>query len=532
MQFNASENDQITVPAGISDFYNASQGTISFWMRSSGTSGSGSDGAVLFDMRSNRGMLITQTDGGQIRVRCFYNGAAVTDFTTSVNVSDNQWHDVAVAFTQTSGGNVAIYIDGVQAGLATNSSSWGWTTSYPMEIGRCSQSGHTPSLSLKNYNGLLDDFRFYNARLTPTQIGSIAAGSDESITTLDAGIDVKSTMQNVNASAFIRVPFTIADVNDIDNLLLSVRYSDGFVAWINGVQVASVNEPVSLAWDSAATAVHSPNRTFNGLIDDLSVTDGDLGSILRVGTNILALQGLNDTVADGCFLILPQLSANVTSIYGTEGRYFATPTPGALNSSGTSDLGPVVSGVSEPAAQPGVADAILVTAHVAPTLNPIQNHSVTLHYRVMYGSEFSLEMYDDGSHGDGDSGDGLYGATIPAGVASPGQMLRWYVSAGDTLGHAGRWPILVPIIGNDGGPEYEGTVVARSLAHQHPADPPNVHRESFRRRQLERSDGHSRLGLLSRPILRQRFRPLPRRLYDERKQVQVQFRLRFRLCRR
>ena len=49
MQFNASENDQITVPAGIADFYNTTAGTISFWMRSSGTSGSGGDGAVLFD---------------------------------------------------------------------------------------------------------------------------------------------------------------------------------------------------------------------------------------------------------------------------------------------------------------------------------------------------------------------------------------------------------------------------------------------------------------------------------------------------
>ena len=39
-------------------------------------------------------------------------------------------------------------------------------------------------------------------------------------------------------------------------------------------------------------------------------------------------------------------------------------------------------------------------------------------------------------------------------------MVRWYVTAADTSGRTGRWPILVPVVGNDGGPEYEGTVIA------------------------------------------------------------------------
>ena len=30
------------------------------------------------------------------------------------------------------------------------------------------------------------------------------------------------------------------------------------------------------------------------------------------------------------------------------------------------------------------------------------------------------------------------------------------------MGHSSRWPLLVPIVGNDGGPEYQGTVIADS----------------------------------------------------------------------
>jgi hypothetical protein len=451
MQFNASENDQVTVPAGIADFYNTTQGTISFWMRSSGTSGAGTDGAVLFDLRSNRGMQITQTDSGQIRMRCYQSDVVVNDLTSNATVSDDQWHLVSVSFTQAAGTACSVYIDGALENSGNNSSAWGWTTTYVIEIGRCTNHGTPP----KNFNGFLDDFRFYNAVLTPSQIASIATGADESVSSSDVGLNVQNQMFNVNSSAYIRVPFTITDPASIDNLLLSIRHNDGFIAWINGVQVGMENAPTSPSWNSAATSIHSPGKTWRGIIDDVT-------GLLHAGTNILAIQGLNNSSADSSFLIVPQLSANVTSIYGTEGRYFVTPTPGKANSSGTTDLGPIVSDVSHPAVQPGVNDPIVVTAHVSATLTPLQAGSVVLHYRAMYRSEYTVTMYDNGTNGDVTSGDGIFTGIIPAGRAAAGEMLRWYVSAADTLGHAGRFPLLVPVLtdNHDGGPEYEGTVIA------------------------------------------------------------------------
>ena len=279
----------------------------------------------------------------------------------------------------------------------------------------------------------------------------------------------------------------------------------------------------SPAWNSAATDVHSPGRTWSGFIDDLT-------DLLHVGTNILAIQGLNYSTSDPSFLILPQLSANVTGIFGTDGRYFVTPTPGKANGNGSADLGPVVSDVSEPATQPAAGGPVVVTAKVTQTINPIQSSSVILHYRVMYNTEYTVAMYDDGTHNDAVSGDGLYTGTIPAGAATAGQMLRWYVSATDTLAHSGRWPLLVPIIGDDGGPEYQGTVIADpTLTSTLPIFQSFIVNPSAADNWSDRTGTRGSVYYLGQ-FYDNVFVRLPRRLYHEWKQVQIQFRLRFHFC--
>ncbi len=77
------------------------------------------------------------------------------------------------------------------------------------------------------------------------------------------GLDLQGAMFDQNASAYVRVPFTVTDPSSFKNLVLSLRYDDGFVAWLNGTEVARRNAPTNLAWNSAATRVHgapSPGR--------------------------------------------------------------------------------------------------------------------------------------------------------------------------------------------------------------------------------------------------------------------------------
>ena len=51
-----------------------------------------------------------------------------------------------------------------------------------------------------------------------------------------------------------------------------------------------------------------------------------------------------------------------------------------------------------------------MTAEVAPTLHPLAG--VTLFHRVMFGSEASTEMTDDGTGDDVAAGDGVFTATV------------------------------------------------------------------------------------------------------------------------
>ena len=414
MQFNAASNSQMTVNPS-SDLYNSTTGTISFWMNSTGTTGTGSDGAVLFDMRSTRGLMILQTDAGNIRVRAYRqsDGAVVNEIVSNAQVSDGQWHLITVNFSQALNSTCSLYIDGVLDKSGTNTSAWNWTTTETLKLGR---STGTNALPYKSYNGLMDDFRFYTAQLTPAQISDMANGLDGGVTTSDVGLNVQGDMQNVNTSAFIRVPFDVTVPSSISTLTLTMRFTDGFVAWINGQQVAAVNAPASPAWNSAATAAHSPERYY-------SVTFAATSGLLQAGTNILAIQGMDVSASEANFLILPQLNSD--TIASGSGVYFATPTPGAANSAGKTNLGPYVSDVTDDVAPPagGSSSAPLtIQATVGASLHALS--TVQIAYRIMFGSETLATMYDDGTHGDPTAGDGIYTAQIPTTALTAGQMLR------------------------------------------------------------------------------------------------------------
>jgi hypothetical protein len=136
-------------------------------------------------------------------------------------------------------------------------------------------------------------------------------------------------------------------------------------------------------------------------------------------------------------------------------RYFTVPTPGAANGTAEPDQGPILSAARHAPALLAPGDALTVTAAVRASLAPVEG--VTLHYRVMYGDTLSVEMYDDGAHGDGRANDSVYGAVLPGAAALPGEMVRYYVTAEDAAGRRSRWPWY-----NDprNSPQYLGTMAA------------------------------------------------------------------------
>lgn len=131
-------------------------------------------------------------------------------------------------------------------------------------------------------------------------------------------------------SAYIRVDFTVGDPSLISQLVLRMKYDDGFVAYINGVEVASANAPASLSYTSSATAEHDGTS-----YEDFTILNAS--SYLQSGSNVLAIHGLDYPVAVGPgvvfdFFIMPELTGvTVGEIQADTAMYFETPTPGTDN---------------------------------------------------------------------------------------------------------------------------------------------------------------------------------------------------------
>ncbi|MGE5611715.1 MAG: chitobiase/beta-hexosaminidase C-terminal domain-containing protein, partial [Bacillota bacterium] len=137
------------------------------------------------------------------------------------------------------------------------------------------------------------------------------------------GTDVQSSMRNAT-SAYLRVPFGVGSQR-IDRLKLRMKYDDGFVAYINGQEVARRNAPTGQPhWNSAATAAHPNDQAM--IAEEFEIPTG----VLVQGENVLAIQGLNSRGDAGDFLIDPELEG-LTLTPDLE-QYFTAPTPGAANS--------------------------------------------------------------------------------------------------------------------------------------------------------------------------------------------------------
>jgi hypothetical protein len=162
MSFAAASSDQIVVP-GITN-YETSNGTITFWMRSSGVLNSGNGPATLFnELTNNDGLLIEQNPDGSVGVT---NAGVGVDLSTSSSYSDDSWHHIAVVYDQTINGYADIYVDGVLQASAGNILNWSWQTGQPIQLG-------LSAYATQPFNGVMDDVRVYSRALTDTEVASV-----------------------------------------------------------------------------------------------------------------------------------------------------------------------------------------------------------------------------------------------------------------------------------------------------------------------------------------------------------------------
>ena len=150
-----------------------------------------------------------------------------------------------------------------------------------------------------------DDSNWEVCSGSPGGAGYEKSSGYESLISLDVSDNMYTSGTNPNTSCYMRIKFnlTAAQLSEIGTLLLNIYYDDGFVAYLNGVQIASANVSLPVSWNSSNSTNHETDtkETFN-----ISEYIGELTE----GENLLAIQGVNNSITSSDFIILPSLTAS------------------------------------------------------------------------------------------------------------------------------------------------------------------------------------------------------------------------------
>jgi len=118
-------------------------------------------------------------------------------------------------------------------------------------------------------------------------------------------LSVESQMFGTSASCYVRIPFIISGDPSIHNeVILQMRYDDGFIAYLNGVEVTHAGFSGDAMWDSQADKEHNASAVTMNYFDISAFSDQ-----LIEGVNMLAIHGLNVSKTSSDFLISAQLVA-------------------------------------------------------------------------------------------------------------------------------------------------------------------------------------------------------------------------------
>lgn len=126
----------------------------------------------------------------------------------------------------------------------------------------------------------------------PTGRPGFGFGDDDDRTILPRGI----------TAAFLRHSFTLDEAIRLQNLILQVRYDDGFVMYLNGQQVLAVNFPDGQAPTFASRSTASSEADSDDRFD-LS----EFLPLLQPGENVVAMALLNYTVGSNDLTLIPEL---------------------------------------------------------------------------------------------------------------------------------------------------------------------------------------------------------------------------------
>lgn len=137
----------------------------------------------------------------------------------------------------------------------------------------------------------------FNATTWPQGPGGIGYGDD------DDGTIIGTTL-----SVFMRRTFNVPDASSICSCIFSMDYDDGFVAYLNGIEIARSNLLGSPpAYDESTVTDHEAQMYQGGDPEHFIIDSVLLKSLLVSGNNVLAIQTHNSGILSSDLSSIPYL---------------------------------------------------------------------------------------------------------------------------------------------------------------------------------------------------------------------------------
>lgn len=135
--------------------------------------------------------------------------------------------------------------------------------------------------------------------------------------------DDNTVLPSGTISVFQRISFTVSNPGSISKLTLNMDYDDGFVAYLNGVEIARAYMSGSgqPAYNATASGLHEAVMYQGGYPDQFELSAAQTASLLVTGINVLCIQTHNESAGSSDFSSLAWLHAGMHA----PGTTFSTP---------------------------------------------------------------------------------------------------------------------------------------------------------------------------------------------------------------
>lgn len=196
--------------------------------------------------------------------------------------------------------HLIVFASGKDRGTNLHGAKWGSAILPENTFNYHVPNNNTPS----NWNTLN-----YNVSDWTTGRAGFGYGDDDDVTVVLEG----------SSTIYIRKSFTITNLDEIVTAICNVDYDDGFVAYINGIEICRNNISGTPLWNTLADKNHEA-LIVNGMKPEEYIIDHDLlESSLVQGENLFAIEVHNVNYDSSDLSIIPFLSFS----YNSENDYFS-----------------------------------------------------------------------------------------------------------------------------------------------------------------------------------------------------------------